>query len=296
MSPCRLTPWAAAVLLLAACAEDAPSPPLPPAECNGAAVLCERPYNEVVYLTAHNAMSHMDAFWLAPNQNHGIPQQLTDGVRGISLDFHEDPDDPNEPLLCHGYCAAGSAVLVDELEGIRLFLEEHRNEVVTILYEGGIADEIVAAVFERAGLTEYLHAQPLGEPWPTLAQMIESGRRLVVFSQDRGGGTPWLHRMWEYTWDTPYHYEAVEEFDCSVGRGDPENTIFQINHFLTAPLAAIEFAEVANTYEVLTERVARCEAEVGKLPTFLWVDFYATGDAKRVVDELNGVEVLLADQ
>jgi hypothetical protein len=276
-----------------ACGVETPVPlvPAPKAEfaCNGAAALCDRRYDEVVYLTAHNAMSHADAFWFAPNQNHDIARQLEDGVRGLSLDLFENPANAHEPLLCHGVCIGGSALFGAALRTLRYFLEANPHEVVTILYEGSVDDAAVVDTLEQMGLGAYIHTQAEDGPWPTLRTMINAGKRLVVFSQDAGGSHPWLHRMGTYTWDTPYSYQHVEEFDCSVGRGSADNGIFQINHFLTAPLAGEILAREANRYDVLMPRVQRCHAETGRWPTFLWVDWYATGDALRVVAELNGV-------
>lgn len=262
-----------------------PKPPI--TACNGSAALCDRPLNEVVFLTAHNAMSNADDGWIPPNQDHPIRQQLADGVRGISLDIHPDPKEIGDPLLCHSICSLGSAPLGETLAAIGEFLAQNPHEVVAILYESYVPDAESTPVFEASGITKYAYAHPVSTAWPTLRELIEADTRLVIFSQNGGGDTPWNHPMWEYTWDTPYSYETVEEFDCSVGRGDATKTIFQMNHFLTAPVADIELAKQANRYDVLMPRVERCLEETGKLPTFLWVDFYATGDAKQVVDELN---------
>jgi hypothetical protein len=57
--------------------------------CNGSAKLCDRPLADVALPTAHNAMSAADVSgFLFPNQDHGIPQQLDDGVRGLLIDTH----------------------------------------------------------------------------------------------------------------------------------------------------------------------------------------------------------------
>lgn len=287
-------PLLVAAACLAACAADlAPAPVVAPApQCNGAAALCERPYDEVVNLTAHNAMSNADeGFWFAPNQDHDIARQLADGVRGLSIDVHPNPADGGDPLTCHGTCAVGSKLLVLTFDTVRLFLEGDPGAVVTILYESaGVADGEVAAVLRRAGLAPHLYSQATDATWPTLGAMIASGKRLVVFSQDGAGVAGAILPMWAYTWDTPYAAETLGDFGCEVGRGDSRNRIMQINHFITAPLAGRHWAEQANTYGVLVDHVNACRDRWGKWPTFLWVDWYATGDALRVVRELNGLE------
>jgi hypothetical protein len=57
--------------------------------CNGAAALCDRPLDAVVFPGAHNAMSAADqAGWMFPNQERGIPAQLRDGIRALLFDVH----------------------------------------------------------------------------------------------------------------------------------------------------------------------------------------------------------------
>jgi thymidylate synthase ThyX len=48
-------------------------------------------------------------------------------------------------------------------------------------------------------------------------------------------------------------------------------------------------AEIVNSYDFLMRRARRLQAARGRLPNFVAVDFYATGDLMRVVQELNGI-------
>jgi len=58
-------------------------------ECNGSAALCGEPLADVALPAAHNAMSGADVpDYLFPSQDHAIPQQLEDGVRGLLIDTH----------------------------------------------------------------------------------------------------------------------------------------------------------------------------------------------------------------
>jgi len=57
--------------------------------CNGHAELCDRTLAEVVLPATHNAMSAADQpGWFAAEQEHSIPRQLEDGVRGLLIDVH----------------------------------------------------------------------------------------------------------------------------------------------------------------------------------------------------------------
>jgi len=77
------------VVLVIACGPSTPSPdPAPP--CVPDDALLDRGYDDVTYLTTHNAMSNADDGWSLPNQRWGLERQLNDGVRGFMLDVYEE--------------------------------------------------------------------------------------------------------------------------------------------------------------------------------------------------------------
>jgi len=58
-------------------------------ECNGAAALCDRRLDQVVFPGAHNAMSNAEAArWMFPHHERGIPNMLRDGIRAFAIDVH----------------------------------------------------------------------------------------------------------------------------------------------------------------------------------------------------------------
>lgn len=57
--------------------------------CNGAAALCDRRLDQVVFAGTHNSMSAADRpGWFFANQTRPIPRQLRDGVRLLLVDPH----------------------------------------------------------------------------------------------------------------------------------------------------------------------------------------------------------------
>ena len=270
--------------------EVAPAPAVDPSSehlvCNGSPALCDRPYDRVAYPTTHNSMSNDDDFWFRPNQLHGIPQQLDDGIRALMLDTHYSG---GTPYLCHGFCGAGRKRLTEGLEEVGRFMASRPNEVVTIIFESHISAEDTAIAFADAGLDGLVLTHRAGTPWPTLREMVASGRRLVVFTDKEGGSPAWFHDVWQFAWETPYQFKSATEFTCRPNRGSAGNGLFILNHFLTNPLPSLDYAEVVNRNPVLHDRVHACEQESGRLPNFVTVDFYSVGDLFGVVDELNGV-------
>src|SRR5213076_3018695 len=69
-------------------------------ECEGSTELCDRPYDEVAYLTSHNAMSTTADHFIGPLQDPPISTQLDHGVRAMQLDTYrwETPEEITERL------------------------------------------------------------------------------------------------------------------------------------------------------------------------------------------------------
>ncbi len=276
----------ALLLVTAALAGCDRTEPLPiPETCNGHVELCDRRYDQVSYATTHNAMSNADDAWEHPNQPHGLARQLDDGVRAVMLDTHEWD---GEALLCHGLCPLGSLPLVDGLTLLREFLDTHRGEVVTIIFESYASPEDTAAAFAASGLDRYVHAHAPGAAWPTLRELIDADERLIVFTDD-GGDADWYLDVWAHAWETDYAASTTDDFSCDPNRGAAGNPLFIFNHFLTRTFPVPEEAATVNANPFLIDRARGCAELAGALPNFVTVDFYTTGDVLAAVDQLNGV-------
>jgi hypothetical protein len=276
----------------------------PTPTCNGAAALCSRTYDRVMVPMTHNAMSNADEGWSPPNQTHGIARQLDDGIRGMMLDLHYWDSDANQNSvshvdgktaadqvnLCHGPCLLGRTRLLDGLCTITKFLDDHPGEVFSIIFETYVSDADLDEVVRASGFGDYVYTHPKGAPWPTLREMIDTNKRLVLFLETGGGTPPYLHRGYQdEMWDTPYSFEKQADFTCALGRGAKDNALFLVNHWLSKPLSDIAFAREVNTTMVLGDRVAQCTREAGRAPTFVSVDFYEVGDLFGVVRSANGL-------
>ena len=155
--------------------------------------------------------------------------------------------------------------------------------------QDGVSAADTAEAFVVSGLGPMVHTQSVGEPWPTLGEMIDSGRKIVVSAETEGPPPAWYHHAWDLFFDTPYDFWSVGSFSCELNRGQQGNDLFLVNHWLTTPLSSTLNADVANTYSVLSKRVQDCQAEHQQIPNLVAVDFYDRGDLFRVIDELNGV-------
>ncbi|WKN18824.1 hypothetical protein NEH83_34360 [Streptomyces sp. JUS-F4] len=293
--------------------------PSAPRQCLGSSRLCDLRYDEAAYLTSHNAMSTTADRFIGPLQDPDITTQLNTGVRALQLDTYrwESPQDiaerldspeftpeqrrlisgaidkvnpPREGLwLCHGVCRAGAIELVPALEDIGDWLRAHPTEIVTLIVQDDISPEDTEKAFRAAGLDDLLHtpAADPDAPWPTLGEMIDSGRRLVVFAEKADGPAPWYRNFYRYGMETPFAFRSPSEMTCAPHRGGTGKQLFLLNHFITNAGGSRLDAGRVNARDWVLERTRACEAERGSPVTFIAVDYTTVGDALGAVNELN---------
>ncbi|WP_306320244.1 MULTISPECIES: PI-PLC domain-containing protein [unclassified Streptomyces] len=288
-------------------------------ECQGSTELCDRPYDEVAYLTAHNAMSTTADHFIGPLQDPRITAQLDHGVRALQLDtyrwetpeqFTERLDDsdftaeqqalvtsavnrfspPREGLwLCHSVCRAGAIALVPTLREIKEWMDDHPNDVLTLIIQDGISGEDTQKAFRQAGLDDLVRrpdAEP-AKPWPTLGEMIDSGRRLMVFAEKADGPAPWYRNFYRYGMETPFTFRSPDQMSCVPHRGGDDKRLFLMNHFITNNGGSRIDAGTVNARRFVLDRAERCERERGRPVNFVAVDYATIGDARGAVDALN---------
>lgn len=245
-------------------------------------------YAEVTFATTHNANAAQEyGYSINANHNSGLAGQLQDGIRAMMLDVTYDAD--GETVLCHGPCSLASTSHLDALAELRAFLDDNPGEVVTILYEDSIAAEDLEADFVTSGLIDFVFEKD--GPWPTLGEMVQSGRRLVVTTEAAWGPPNWIHHLWDVAFDTPYAFMSPDDFSCELNRGSSDNDLFLMNHWVNTSLDLPSEADamIVNASDVLLARARQCEQEAGKRLTFVGVDFYEHGDLFGVVETLNGL-------
>ena len=176
---------------------------------------------------------------------------------------------------------------------MRAFLARNPGEVVLVSVEDVTSGADTAKLFEQAGLTKYIYDGPNGPPWPTLGELVRSGKQLIVMAENHGGAPPWLRDQFSIVKETPYTFRTVAALEaktaCDPNRGKESNSIFLINHWVdTSPAPKPSNARKANSIEMLRDRIERCRtARDGAEPGILAVDFYREGDVLKAVDELN---------
>ena len=260
------------------------------AQCNGSLDLCSKQYNEVAYLTTHNAFNSDQDGLLFPNQTYNIVSQLNDGVRSMMIDVYNNLF--GTPVAYHSIIALGYIPLSDIFNDIKNFLDNNPNEIVTIILECYVTANDIEDEINQSGLSNYLYTH--NSTWPTLQKMIDNDNRLVIFTDvdDANSSQSWYHYIWDHAIETHFSVNTINEFSCDFNRGDPLNDLFILNHFVTdANLGHGLYTESndVNANPFFITRALDCQTQTNKLPNFVTVDYYELGDGLAVVDQLNSL-------
>ncbi|KAI0782491.1 PLC-like phosphodiesterase [Irpex lacteus] len=274
--------------------------------CNGHAELCDRSYGNVSFVGTHDSYA-VGTNNLATNQDYDVTQQLKDGVRLLQV---EALNQNGTPQLCHTSCTLqNGGTLQDYLGKVKSWMDSNTNDVVTLLITNtdGMPPTTFDGVFKAAGLDTASWTPPSAQlnstAWPTLGSLIDGGTRLVTFLAQQADFTqvPYLIDEFTNVWETAFDVTDTT-FDCNVNRtkGDPTQQLYLINHFLDKAsvfgLPAPDVGNAATTNAAsgtgsLGLQVETCEAQYGRAPNFLLVDFYEYGGGSvfQVAATANGV-------
>lgn len=254
---------------------------------NSDSTVLNKRFTDVCWLTTHNAYNYAPAFKL-PNQNNDIATQLANGVRSFMLDVY--PTDTGL-VLYHGISFFGAEKFVPILTTLRGFLIENPVAILTLHLENYASPKQIEAALFEADLLKYIYIPPDGQKWPFIADMVAANTRLVVFIEGEADPkVPVLLHEWNFVVETPFSIHQLNEFDCSFNRGEPQNDLFLINHFVTDAISGIgmpDSALLANETVFLANRINECWLQTGKFPNFVALDFYDLTDAKTVICQLN---------
>lgn len=254
-----------------------------------------RRYDQMTWLTAHNAFATSDDGWVHAMQTFNIAKQLAGGVRALMLDVYEYE---GKVVLCHGSCtgALGSnyvsprKTLGEELKAVKAFLDANRTEIVTLIFESYVGNAArIDAEIASAGLSAMVYdpdddrdrkVKDLEGRWPTIDWMVERNRRLVVLSQNAGdvNASIGAARQMDYTVENTYNLgEFGQDMSCTKrGSSDDLKTpgrMFVMNHFRSLP--NLVAAQQDNTKDKIVSRFkTQCQSQTVNPPSFLAVDFY----------------------
>ena len=268
--------------------------------CHGITVFCLRTYDNFTFAETHNAYSTTeDQVLLGVNHYTGLQSQWEDGIRAFMVDAHHrsyENTTEEDVRFCHSTgqffhpCQFGE---VDAFEWIGLLnslMNNSSGDVVTLLIENYVPPEHLEFLFNETGMMERIYTHDLGDPWPSIGDMVLDGKDLVIFwEQAQNDDFPWLHDFGVFSWTTNYAESNKEEMTCTVHRGDGSQPVWHLNNWLSSifglpdPVAAND----VNDYETLLNRSLECWEFMDNRPTFIAVDYWEEGEVTNVTITLN---------
>jgi len=197
------------------------------------------------------------------------------------------PTDPKRrPYLCHVFCEAGAIDMTTALSAVRRWMDKHPDEVLIFFLEDSVTPADTARVFKQSGLLRYVYTHGRADPWPTLRQMISSGHRLLVLSEnEKSGAVPWYHDGFSLVQETPYHFTSAKKFSCRPNRGTPNSPLFLLNHWIDNGRPSRKASAEVNRFDVLLPRAQACQKQRELLPNIVAVDWYDEGDLLGAVNQ-----------
>ena len=287
-------------------------------QCNGAAALCDVSYSSLSFLGTHLSMASSKA-WATQTQGRSLLDQLlVGGVRVLELEIH---DDHGALSLCAGACANGNHSFSSTLRDIVRFLNDNPRDVLTLVLRSTVLAEALLPTFESEGVVVLAHRQEQGLAWPTLRELGDAKKRVIVFieqlpadesaspsgggsdsssgsagtsasSSAAGNGTSspaplptWLHPLGDWAWETA----PDEATNCVIARGDGSRPFAILNHYVSGEAADDEALIAAHDPDVLAARLRRCQDDRGRRSNFVFVNFAEVGDPNGGTQIANGL-------
>ncbi|HEY2053184.1 MAG TPA: hypothetical protein VGH14_04530 [Solirubrobacterales bacterium] len=189
--------------------------------------------------------------------------------------------------LCHTLCELGAEPLGRELARIAGFLESHPRTFLVLIVEDYVPAAPIAAAFRAAGLASLAATLPRHAPQPTLSRLLGDDKRLVVFSEKRGGEPAWYMPAFSYIQDTPLGANRPDQLSCERFRGDADSPLLLINHWIPPFPPSPRLNAAIGRATFLRHRVRRCMRDRGFEGAIVAVDFYERTAVVRVARVLN---------
>jgi hypothetical protein len=189
--------------------------------------------------------------------------------------------------LCHTLCELGATRFTDTLTDMKQFLARKPQNVVVLFLENYVTDEDMAEAFRSTGTAGMTQTLDRGEPLPTLGEMIRSGKRLLVFTENEVEGVPWMNYGFEWVQDTPLKAQRPGDLNCRPSRGTEDSPILMLNHWIDRFPPPLSGNRKVLTERFLSRQIRRCERERQMPASFVAVDYYDQGALIDVARRIN---------
>ena len=283
--------------------------------CNGTLGNCELRLDELSFVGASDSLGGAESNWLYPRQVLSLEEQLHAGATLVDIRLSSDSVDqqltasqdsngdaeaqPNRPALdtdlpvfdswptelrntilhvarrneaCAVQCALGDTPVPEALDALASYLGEHPGLFVTVLIDDRISAASLETLLDDAGLTDQVFAQEPGRRWPKLGDLLDDGKRVLLIARHGGPPPPWLNNL-------RTQVGVIESVDRECKPAGPSGAPFTMFD-ASASIAAPGLSELAAgpTVAELTELLANCGDQNGRLPSLVLTDLFVSAD------------------
>jgi NADH:ubiquinone oxidoreductase subunit 6 (subunit J) len=189
--------------------------------------------------------------------------------------------------LCHNFCEMGAVSFASVLADVKNFVDTHPDDVLTLIIQDATTPADTAAAITKAGLADHAYTLTPGEPLPTLGQMIDEDKTLLVFAEQGGAGAPeWYQKAYDWFQETRYDFKSTADFSCAANRGPHDAPLFLVNHWVNASPPDPGKAGQANNPKLLADRLEQCAGQRDRVPNVVAVDFAVRAKIATTVREV----------
>jgi hypothetical protein len=209
---------------------------------------------------------------------------------GVNLTASTGARGAKEVFLCHTVCEIGATRFTETLTTMRAFLRAHPSTVLMMILENYVTDEDLQRAFAATKVEDYAATLRRGEPLPTLRQLIDDGKRLVVFTEEPPtGAVGWLNDAFTFIQDTPLGNRSAGQLatKCARYRGSADSPFLMLNNWVERFPPSPTANRPAQTAAFLNRRIARCARERAMPVALIATDYYEQGDLVAVAKAYN---------
>lgn len=183
-------------------------------------------------------------------------------------------------------------VVIDQ---VNEHLDENPQKLLTFFLDLDLPVDTLRKVFQEKNLIRFFHRQPANMDWPKIQDMVESKKRIILFTMESIFNQPdWLHHVWNYTVEPYFSLFEAPNFLGEFLKGDPKNGLLIINDF-NIPSNRIEQNPVyiidQNTNHYLLNHCLSIWRNTGKAPNFIFLDQY-NSRIQTIVNSLQGFNTI----
>ncbi len=226
-------------------------------------------YDETIFVISN--FSGVDANL---NETRSIQELLDQNIGGFR--FYLEWEKQQNQLMIKK--ADGTSIPFRQtMHEIKNYLENKPDKILTLFFDFSTNINELTDIFQELGINRYLYTYDEKEGWAPVKTMIETNKRLVVFSMQEHRNSPdWLHYVWNHAVEPYFSIWEAPVFKGEFLKGDPKNSLLIYNDY-NFPRKSDSFNNLkyeTNQNPYLIEHVKNTWTNTGKTPNFIMLDRY----------------------